>query len=107
MTEDQARALFRSNCSVGPNGALERHGEKAAVAAIMAAVSGLTLRCPKCRKEMPTARSADDPAQAALMEIICPDCDDGDRHEPRYFRADGSELLFGRDFGMPGAGSAS
>jgi hypothetical protein len=37
MTEEQALALYREHCQPGDRGALERHGEKAAVAAIMAA----------------------------------------------------------------------
>lgn len=38
MTEDQARLLFLEHCQPGNRGALERHGERPAVAAILAAL---------------------------------------------------------------------
>ncbi len=63
-------------------------------------VQPFRLRCPKCLDSMAADRDEHDPADATVMEIICPHCDDGDRHAPRYFRCDGSELLFGRDFGF-------
>lgn len=64
------------------------------------------LRCPKCLASMQADRDDMDPADATVMEIICPNCDDGDRHSPRYFRCDGTELLFGRDFDTALARSA-
>lgn len=39
MTEDQALELYRDHCQPGDRGALERYGEKAAVAAIIAATA--------------------------------------------------------------------
>lgn len=39
MTPEQARALFLEHCQPGDRGTLERYGEKAAVAAILAATN--------------------------------------------------------------------
>lgn len=39
MTEEQARLLFLDHCQPGNRGALERHGERPAVAAILAALT--------------------------------------------------------------------
>lgn len=39
MSPDEARALFLDHCEPGNRGTLERYGEKAAVAAIMAATA--------------------------------------------------------------------
>lgn len=52
----------------------------------------LTLRCPKCRKEISTERQDYDYPEAVRMEIICPKCDDGDFHEPFYFDANGKHI---------------
>lgn len=52
------------------------------------------LRCPKCLDSMACPRGEHDPEDATVCEIICPSCDDGDRHEPRYFRCDGTETLW-------------
>ena len=41
MSPDQARALFLDQCQPGDRGNLERHGEKAAVAALTAFADGL------------------------------------------------------------------
>ena len=62
----------------------------------------IELRCPKCpATKLVRRQRGQDPRGAEVMEIICPACDNGDRHSPRYFTADGAELLFGRDFGWP------
>lgn len=62
----------------------------------------ITLRCPKCPATKLVRMQEGDPYEAEVMEIICPNCDDGDRHSPRYFTANDRELLFGVDFGGPG-----
>jgi len=41
VNAEQARAVFLEHCQPGDRGTLERHGEKAAVAAILAAVAPL------------------------------------------------------------------
>lgn len=56
------------------------------------------LRCPKCLDSMPAHRDEHDPVDATVCEIICPSCDDGDRHSPRYFRCDGTEVLWRPDW---------
>jgi hypothetical protein len=42
---------------------------------------------------MAGSRDTLDPPDATVMEIVCPNCDDGDFHIPRYFRCDGSEIV--------------
>jgi hypothetical protein len=55
-------------------------------------VGRLLLRCPKCRREMPVARADYDYPEAVRMEIVCPECDDGDFHEPFYYDAQGKQI---------------
>ena len=57
------------------------------------AVSELSLVCPSCKKRQPTKREDDDPADAAEVHVMCPACNGGDFDFPRYFRADGAEVL--------------
>lgn len=40
----------------------------------------VTLECPCCRAYKTVPRSPELPAEVRLIEIICPDCDDGDFH---------------------------
>jgi hypothetical protein len=47
----------------------------------------LRLRCPKCPRKGEAARDETDPPNAVLAYIVCPDCDDGDRHSPEYWDA--------------------
>lgn len=49
----------------------------------------IELRCSKCPQKRSVDRDEHDPSRAAVVELICPDCDDGDRHSPEFFDADG------------------
>ena len=49
----------------------------------------VTLECPCCRAYNTVPRPADLPADVRLIEIICPDCDDGDRHAEVWYSAPG------------------
>lgn len=54
----------------------------------------LRLVCPRCnqykRYERPSDRTI--PDEVTLIEIICPGCDDGDRHSETWFDAFGCEV---------------
>ena len=52
----------------------------------------VTLECPVCRGYKTVLRTPELPAEVALIEIICPDCDDGDRHSETWFSAPGVEV---------------
>ena len=52
----------------------------------------VTLECPSCRSYKTVPRSLELSAEVALIEIICPDCDDGDFHSERWFSAPGVEV---------------
>ncbi|WP_067734480.1 hypothetical protein [Novosphingobium naphthalenivorans] len=52
----------------------------------------IELRCPDCGETMRTARLDDDPPEATVCEIICPDCDDGDFHAARFIDRYGNEV---------------
>lgn len=52
----------------------------------------VTLECPKCRAYKTVPRPTDIPAEVRLIEIICPDCDDGDRHAETWYSAPGVEV---------------
>lgn len=52
----------------------------------------IQVRCPECSKAMQADRLPGDPAQAMEVVIICPDCDDGDFHEPIYLAASGRDV---------------
>lgn len=53
----------------------------------------VTLECPKCRAYKTIDRANQNiPAEVVLIEIICPECDDGDRHVERWFSAPGVEV---------------
>ena len=66
--------------------------EPVPVSGIAGIANAITLRCPGCKSTMEGERADTDPKRAALMEIICPECDDGDRHSPVFFADDGSEV---------------
>jgi hypothetical protein len=52
----------------------------------------VTLECPECRAYKTVPRPTDIPAEVRLIEIICPDCDDGDRHAETWYSAPGVEV---------------
>jgi hypothetical protein len=53
----------------------------------------ITFRCPKCRTQREGKRLDEfDPEDADIIEIICPQCDDGDFHAPVYFNTQGNEM---------------
>ena len=52
----------------------------------------VTLECPRCRSYKTVPRTPELPAEVRLIEIICPDCDDGDRHSETWFSAPGVEV---------------
>lgn len=57
-------------------------------------MENLKLRCPYCGVEQPYKRDIDPhiPASVATIEIICPNCDDGDFHTETWFDAEGKEV---------------
>lgn len=57
----------------------------------------VTLECPICRQYKTVPRSSELPAEVRLIKIICPDCDDGDRHTETWFSAPGIEVSQDRD----------
>jgi hypothetical protein len=57
----------------------------------------VTLECPRCRAYKTVPRSAELPAAVRLIEIICPDCDDGDFHTETWFSAPGVEVSQDRE----------
>src|SRR5690348_9328018 len=52
----------------------------------------VTLECPKCRTYKTVPRPPELPPAVRLIEIICPDCDDGDFHTETWFSAPGIEV---------------
>lgn len=53
----------------------------------------VTLECPQCRAYKTIARAGHKlPEEVVLIEVICPECDDGDRHAERWFSAPGIEV---------------
>ncbi len=57
----------------------------------------VTLECPVCRAYKTVPRTPDLPAEVRLIEIICPDCDDGDRHIETWYSAPGVEVSQNRE----------
>jgi hypothetical protein len=49
----------------------------------------ITLECPNCSRKLGVAREATDPPGAVRAVLQCDLCDDGDRHSPEFFGADG------------------
>lgn len=63
-------------------------------------IDPVTMRCPKCKKELVVARAEHDHPRAKYVETECPDCIcSGTREEVMYFDADGAQLFF--DEGAP------
>src|ERR1700722_18443796 len=52
----------------------------------------VTLECPSCRAYKTISRPTNLPADVRLIEIICPDCDDGDFHAETWYSASGVEV---------------
>jgi hypothetical protein len=52
----------------------------------------IALRCPGCKKTQDVPRCLSDPDRAAVVEIICTSCDDGDRHFPSFLDASGADV---------------
>jgi hypothetical protein len=59
------------------------------------------LECPKCRTCKNVPRPADVPAKVRMIEIICPECDDGDRHSETWWSAPGVEVSQDARAGYP------
>ena len=60
-------------------------------------VTDVTLECPYCRTYKTVPRTAELPSEVRLIEIICPDCDDGDFHTETWFSAPGVEVSQDRE----------
>jgi hypothetical protein len=52
----------------------------------------ITLECPNCGRKLAVDRDPTDPPTAVRAELQCDRCDDGDRHSPEFFDADGKSL---------------
>lgn len=52
----------------------------------------IQLRCPKCDRRMTVERAPYDYPEAARIEIVCWDHDDGDFHESQYFDRNGKHI---------------
>lgn len=63
----------------------------------------VTIECPCCGqyKTLPRSAVADLPAEVRLIESLCPDCDDGDRHTETWFSAPGVEVSQDRERRKP------
>lgn len=59
------------------------------------------LECPHCRTYLSVPRPADVPAKVRLIEIICPECDDGDRHTETWYSEPGVEVSQDAAAGYP------
>ena len=59
------------------------------------------LECPCCRAYKNVPRPADVPIKVRLVEIICPDCDDGDRHTETWYSDPGVEVSQDAGAGYP------
>ncbi len=59
----------------------------------------VTLECPRCRqyKTLPRSIALDLPPEVRLIESLCPECDDGDRHTETWFSAPGVEVSQDRE----------
>jgi hypothetical protein len=51
-------------------------------------------QCPDCNKQREVPRRPEDHPTAMLCQLQCPDCDDGDFHEGRWFYATGKEVPY-------------
>lgn len=52
----------------------------------------VTISCPKCTRTMTDKRRDRDYHDTHRIELICPDCDDGDFHLEHHFDANGDEI---------------
>lgn len=50
------------------------------------------LQCPKCKRREEIEKPTDIPSIVKTVEIICPDCDDGDFHTETWFDSFGKEV---------------
>lgn len=57
----------------------------------------VTLECPQCGQYKTVPRPQNLPANVRLIEVICPVCDDGDRHAETWFSAPGVEVSQDRE----------
>ncbi len=57
----------------------------------------VTLECPYCRAYKTIPRPSKLPAEVRLIEIVCPDCDDGDYHAVTWYSAPGVEVSQNRE----------
>lgn len=64
-----------------------------ALAAQPAPSGEITIRCPKCKKTMTDKRRDTDYHDTHTVEIVCPDCDDGDFHSELHFDASGKTIV--------------
>ena len=53
----------------------------------------IKIRCPHCKAEAMTRRIPCDPIYAAVVEVICACCDNGDFCEEKYFDESGRSIL--------------
>lgn len=53
----------------------------------------VTLLCPKCKKTGADKRRDTDYHDTHTVEIVCPDCDDGDFYMERHFDGGGKEII--------------
>lgn len=65
--------------------------------AIFNAAIHVTLECPFCRAYKTVPKPPKIPPEVRLIEIICPDCDDGDLHAESWFSAPGVEVSQDRE----------
>ena len=57
----------------------------------------VTLECPCCRAYKICPRPSDLPTDVIMIEIICPERDDGDRHAETWYSAPGVEVSQDRE----------
>lgn len=49
----------------------------------------ITFECPDCKRRLLVDRDETDPPNAVRAVLQCDRCDDGDRHSPEFFDANG------------------
>lgn len=56
----------------------------------------VTLRCRGCGKTKRALREGTDPAGTAVVDCLCPECDDGgNKPETLYFDKNGQQIQYG------------
>lgn len=65
----------------------------------------ITLRCPDCGIELQVERDDTDYPEAAVLEVRCDKCDDGDFAESVYLDADGKHIIRDPAATTPDAGA--